>query len=205
MEKQIKIYILIALLILLLTGLSYFYIRPKEINSDYYNINATETDKTEEAAENRMIEEELIEEEIREEEVIENKIIEEENREQPLEEIIEPVENRIEIQNFKSDKDTYGSREKIQFSLLLLSNNDIKEAEIKINGIQPYQYAYINKSKMISLNQGENTIIIEAEAPTCTSGCGGVRPGPYDIVADILINNEIIESEIIIINLTENN
>ena len=111
------------------------------------------------------------------------------------------IENEIEIKEFKTDKENYGSHEKVQFSVKIWSKKDIDEAEIKITGIQPYQRFYIDKAKITSLTAGENIFYIEAETPYCTSGCGGVYPGPYDVYASIFIGGKLIQSAENSINL----
>jgi len=109
--------------------------------------------------------------------------------------------DEIEIKEFKTDKENYGSYEKIQFSVKISSKKDIENVEIKITGIQPYQRPYINKSKITNLAAGENIFYIEAETPYCTSGCGGVYPGPYAVHASIFIDGELIVSAENSINL----
>jgi len=109
--------------------------------------------------------------------------------------------DEIEIKEFKTDKENYGSYEKIQFSVKISSKKDIENVEIKITGIQPYQHPYINKSKITNLTAGENISYIEAETPYCTSGCGGVYPGPYAVYASIFIDGELIISAEKSINL----
>ena len=111
------------------------------------------------------------------------------------------IENEIEIKEFKTDKENYGSHEKVQFSVKIWSKKDIDEAEIKITGIQPYQRFYIDKVKITSLTAGENIFYIEAETPYCTSGCGGVYPGPYGVYASIFIDGKLIQSAENSINL----
>ena len=113
----------------------------------------------------------------------------------------EPGEYEIEIKEFKTDKETYGSYEEIQISLKVFSKNEIKDVEIKIKGIQPGRYAYINEFKVVNLAEGENAVFFEAQMPYCTSGCGGVFPGPYDIYANIFVEEDLIESAITTINL----
>lgn len=110
----------------------------------------------------------------------------------------------IKITEFKTDKTNYISREEIKFSLKVLSQSDLKNAEIKIKGIKPYQYPYINESRIYDLKTGENIIETKASAPNCTSGCGGVYPGPYDIYVEIFINNKLITQSKTTINLSSN-
>ncbi len=208
MEKKIKIYAFIILGVLILTALLYFHFylpisQPKE-NDGIAELKAEEINHEQNVqangkeAEWPSIEEEKLDNSQEEKKKTDDK-------EQDSGETV--IENnwQIEIKEFNSDKDTYGSREKVIFSLLILSDHKIDRAELSISGIRPYQYAYINKLEEINLARGQNMISIEAETPICTSGCGGVGPGPYDITADILVNHEIIASQTIIINLIENN
>jgi len=109
--------------------------------------------------------------------------------------------DEIEIKEFKTDKENYGSYEKIQFSVKISSKKDIENVEIKITGIKPRQRAYVNKTKIVNLIAGENIFYIEAETPYCTSGCGGVYPGPYAVHASIFIDGELIVSAENSINL----
>lgn len=101
----------------------------------------------------------------------------------------------IEITEFETDKNNYKSQETIIVTLNVFSPEDIEQTKIKLTGIRPYNYAYIDSSKRINLKKGDNKIVFEEKAPYCTSGCGGVFPGPYDLEAGIFINQTLITSE----------
>lgn len=212
MEKKIKIYILAIFIVLALTGFIYIRSLPENRKTENYaSLEKQEqnTDLFEQAEfsqeqksadlENIIEEENLTETDEQIEET--GKQVEEPN------EVIEETDRQIEIKigDFLSDKNIYGSREKIYFTLEIWSESNIEKALIKIKGIEPYNYAYINKSKEIILYPGKNTFVVEAEAPSCTSGCGGVSSGAYDIHSEIIINNQTIDRAEITINLTDNN
>lgn len=109
----------------------------------------------------------------------------------------------IEIYDFKTDKDTYGSDENIEISLVVSSQDEFKNAVILISGIKPSQRAYINEVVNLDINPGENPVIVNSQTPFCTKGCGGVYPGPYDIKAEILIDGSLITHSFITINLID--
>ncbi len=105
----------------------------------------------------------------------------------------------IEIVEFKTDKEIYGSYEKITFFIKIFSPENIKNAKIEILGIKPYQYAYINELKILDLLRDENNIEILSQTPYCASGCGGVYPGPYNIELFVFVEEKpITESELTI-------
>jgi hypothetical protein len=115
----------------------------------------------------------------------------------------EVKQGKVEITEFKADKPVYSSHEKIELEINLIAETEVENAEIKITGIKPHQVAYIKEEKIVDLPKGETTISVEAQAPSCTSGCGGVYPGPYDINAEVLIEEVIIDSWTTTIELVE--
>ncbi|MEM5870219.1 MAG: hypothetical protein QXR09_03600, partial [Candidatus Aenigmatarchaeota archaeon] len=62
----------------------------------------------------------------------------------------------IEILNFATDKNTYSSYEDMKISLLIKSSKDLENVTIRVWGIKPRNYAYINDSKIVNLKEGEN-------------------------------------------------
>ncbi len=109
----------------------------------------------------------------------------------------------VKITEFNTDKPTYSSYEEIELKINLLAETEIKNAEIRVAGIQPHQIAYLKEEKIIDLPKGESTILIESQAPSCTSGCGGVYPGPYDITVELLVEDNLIDSRTTTIELVE--
>jgi len=110
---------------------------------------------------------------------------------------------QLEIKDFSTDKKTYGSFEEIKAYLTVVSSGEAEEVLIKLTGIKPRNHAYINSSQTVHLDSGENKIIFSVTTPRCTSGCGGVAAGPYDLNAEIFIKEDMAASSVISINLTD--
>jgi hypothetical protein len=109
----------------------------------------------------------------------------------------------IEILNFSTDKKTYGSYEDMKISVLLRSLKNFENVTINVFGIRPRVYAYINESKIVNLEEGKNEIVFLAKTPYCTSGCGGVYPGPYDLFVKVFVNGEEMTTSTTKINLVQ--
>jgi hypothetical protein len=109
----------------------------------------------------------------------------------------------IEILNFSTDKKTYGSYEDMKISVLLRSPKKFENVTINVFGIRPRVYAYINESKIVDLEEGKNEIVFLAKTPYCTSGCGGVYPGPYDLFVKVFVNGEEMSTSTTKINLVQ--
>ncbi len=107
----------------------------------------------------------------------------------------------IEIAMLTTDKNTYGSHEDMKVSVLIRSSKSFENVTVSLSGIKPYNHAYVKESKIVNLFQGENEIVFYVKTPYCTSGCGGVYPGPYDINAEILINGEQVANSSTKVNL----
>ena len=107
---------------------------------------------------------------------------------------IEPTEPgplEIAITSLSLDKEEYGSKENIVFSLTVNASQEI-ETNLTLKGIKPRTYYYLNKLEKTSLEQGLNELSLNATTPSCTSGCGGVKPGEYEVKAEILVNETIL-------------
>lgn len=101
----------------------------------------------------------------------------------------------VEIVSFSTDKEEYGSSEKVMLSLSVNSSREVKDANVTVKGIKPrYQY-YIDKTRLVDLEKGVNELGINATTPRCTSGCGGVNPGYYKITAEVSVNETIMDSQ----------
>jgi len=109
----------------------------------------------------------------------------------------------IEILSFSTDKDTYSSNEEIRIFVSLKTSKEMENVTVNVWGIKPYNYAYINESKTLNLKRGENEIVFLAKTPYCTSGCGGVRPGPYNLYVEVFANGEEMANTTTKINLIQ--
>jgi hypothetical protein len=116
---------------------------------------------------------------------------------------LETKNQEIEILKFTTDKKTYGSYEEMKISVLLKSPKDVENVAINVFGIMPRVYAYVNESKIVNLKEGENEIVFLTKTPYCTSGCGGVYPGPYDLYAKVFFKGEEVTNSTTTINLVQ--
>ncbi|MEM7821470.1 MAG: hypothetical protein QXX38_01510 [Candidatus Aenigmatarchaeota archaeon] len=87
--------------------------------------------------------------------------------------------------------------------LVLKASKNLENVSIKIWGIKPRNYAYVDLSKTVNLMVGENKIAFTTKTPFCTSGCGGVFPGPYELYAEVFVENEKVSNSSLTINLVK--
>ncbi len=107
----------------------------------------------------------------------------------------------VSIVSFTSDEQVYGSSDKMVFSIVINSSAAVENASISIHGIKPYRRAYVDDTKTAALDFGTNSINFTETAPYCTSGCGGVYPGPYEINAQVFVDDVIVANSSITVNL----
>lgn len=105
-----------------------------------------------------------------------------------------------EIIKFATNKKTYGSYEEMKISVIVRSSKNF-QAKVNVSGIKPHSHAYINDSRLVNLTTGENEITFFEKTPHCTSGCGGVYPGPYDLNVEIFVKETLVADSITTINL----
>lgn len=97
-----------------------------------------------------------------------------------------------------TDKEVYGSYELVRILVVVDSPADVDDASLTVWGIRPGNYAHINRTRPVNLTQGENRFLFGAKTPYCTSGCGGVYPGPYDVVAELTVGLETVSAKTVI-------
>jgi hypothetical protein len=107
----------------------------------------------------------------------------------------------IQITNFTTDKNTYGSNENMSIMVAVASTKAVDGVQIKVFGVKPYNYAYVNLDRKVNLSEGPNEIFFSAETPYCTAGCGGVYPGPYELHAEVFLNESQAANSTITIRL----
>ncbi len=100
-------------------------------------------------------------------------------------------------------KETYYSREQAEVTVKIISPETTTNSVVRVHGIRPFSRNYIEEEKTVDLKKGENTIVFFVTMPFCTSGCGGVYPGPYDLHA-VLENGEELAISKTIIKLKNN-
>lgn len=109
----------------------------------------------------------------------------------------------IQISSFELNKEVYSSYEDVSFKIVIDSSSRVDNAELNIKGIKLRNIYYLHVSEAIDLKKGTNNFLLRATTPRCTSGCGGVNPGDYELVASLVINESVfseIESIITLVS-----
>jgi len=102
-----------------------------------------------------------------------------------------------------SDKNTYSSHEPIVFTITANCSEAIEDAVIRVYGIRPRSAYYLDNFEVFDLEKGINTVTFDETTPNCTSGCGGVYPGPYDVNVSLELNNKLLAEAQTIIELVK--
>jgi len=89
-----------------------------------------------------------------------------------------------------TDKEEYGSQEEVVITVVANASESVKGVTVKVWGITPYSKNYIENEKTVDLEEGENSIEFVEITPYCTAGCGGVYPGPYNLLTSIEWNGK---------------
>lgn len=111
-------------------------------------------------------------------------------------------EINLTILEFSTDKEIYSSFEDMYVRIVIFSESQLNNVSIQLIGIKPRQYAYVNDSKQITLLAGRNEVLFVEKTPYCTSGCGGVYPGPYQIEVRVYHRGKLIANSSKTIHLT---
>jgi hypothetical protein len=80
----------------------------------------------------------------------------------------------------------------MQVNVTVGSPAEKENALVRVNGIKPRGYSYIDLLEAVNLSEGENEFVLTATTPSCTSGCGGVLPGYYGIDVQLLNGSEVL-------------
>ncbi|MEM5790603.1 MAG: hypothetical protein QXP77_00955 [Candidatus Aenigmatarchaeota archaeon] len=100
------------------------------------------------------------------------------------------IENQIEI---FINKESYREGEEIYINVSFFSSGNLKNAEVKLEGIKSRFGNYLSLSKTIDLKKGKNVIEFYYRAPYCNV-CTGVNPGEHEITAQVIYNNATLAS-----------
>jgi len=84
------------------------------------------------------------------------------------------------------DKNIYHSNEQMNITVQIETNKTAENANIKVYGIYASRNR-LNLSKTTNLSEGNNLILFEYKTPSCNT-CSGIRPGMYDITAEVEYN-----------------
>jgi hypothetical protein len=111
---------------------------------------------------------------------------------------VEPLHASISI---TADKNNYSSYQQMNLFVSINASQKIEKASLKVWGIKPRDYAFVQEEKNVSIARGVNEFLFLATTPRCTAGCGGVYPGPYQIFAELYFNESLAANASTTINL----
>ncbi len=111
---------------------------------------------------------------------------------------VSPGNVQVRVVSFNTDKKVYGSRERIEFSVLVDSEHEFS-GWLFVEGVKLRSASYVNVKQKLDLDNGENLVRFHDLTPSCTSGCGGVNPGKYKL--ELELKND--QSELLATSTTE--
>lgn len=97
----------------------------------------------------------------------------------------------FEVVSFVTGRDSYGSSEEADFMIEVYSPEKINST-IMITGVSPYGRPKMKEIEEQELNKGMNSIVIKSKTPSCTTGCGGVKPGNYTMTLKVTAGKKIL-------------
>ncbi|MBD3248905.1 hypothetical protein GF336_02560 [Candidatus Woesearchaeota archaeon] len=103
---------------------------------------------------------------------------------------VELVNPDISSITLSTDKNLYHSDELMNITASIQSNIESENLILRIYGIYSGRNR-LDSSKTINLKKGMNMESIQYKTPRCT-GCAGIRPGTYQINAQLKYNNTLI-------------
>lgn len=93
-----------------------------------------------------------------------------------------------------TDTEVYHSGEFMEARISTACNKNLDSAIVKFYGIRNKIGSWeINEEKIVEINPPGNETVFLVTMPRCY-GCSGIDPGEYDIIAELIYNNEIIAS-----------
>ena len=97
-----------------------------------------------------------------------------------------------EIPAFLTSKEVYSSKEELNITVVINSTLGVDGIEVRLYGIQARGRNWIDRTTAIDLNKGRNTLVFNETTPNCTSGCGGIYPGPYDLNIELWAGGKLL-------------
>lgn len=80
-----------------------------------------------------------------------------------------------------TNKDQYHSKENMQITTKIFSEQEFQGANLKLIGIYASRYR-MDITEKVDITKGENVVISSYKLPNCNT-CSGIREGSYDIRA----------------------
>jgi hypothetical protein len=101
--------------------------------------------------------------------------------------------HRPGIASLETDKGLYHSGEIINITAGINSPINLENVKVRFYGIYSRVYR-LDNTQTVNLSIGKNTASLEYKAPNCF-GCSGIRPGTYQISADLIYGNDVLTTE----------
>jgi len=115
----------------------------------------------------------------------------------------EEIEFNISVKEFELNKEIYSSREDFNARVVVESAAAVKDVEVKVTGVLVSSGAAIYRAVFTDLKKGENEFFLYQKTPNCTTGCGGVYPGKYEVKVQVLREKEVLAEQSREIELVE--
>ena len=94
------------------------------------------------------------------------------------------------ITGLKTDKELYHSGEIIHMTYSIYSKVNLENVKVRFYGINATKYR-LDQIKLVNITIGNNTINFDYVAPKCY-GCAGIKPGMYNISAEVSYSNRTL-------------
>ena len=107
----------------------------------------------------------------------------------------------IDSVSLSLDKDLYHSGEIIHMGATINSEVALENVSIRFYGIEASRYR-LDITEITDLKLGENTVVFDYKAPSCY-GCAGIRPGTYQISADVIYDEEVLSTSTVDIEIRQ--
>lgn len=95
--------------------------------------------------------------------------------------------------------EVFKSSQQMNITVAVNSEESIENAYVKVYGINSNRNR-LNELHNMNLSKGLQFISIVYTTPSCF-GCAGITPGPYNITAELIINDELVDSKTVEIEI----
>jgi len=98
----------------------------------------------------------------------------------------------VNITLFSTNKESYKEREEMKIRLLIYSNTEITNVEVKVEGIKNIRNSnYLSLRKILNLSAGENEVNFSAWMPSCNA-CTGIPLGVHQLNASVWHEGKVL-------------
>ena len=90
----------------------------------------------------------------------------------------------------------------IKLDISIVSNADLYNVEVRGYGIFAGTHNWLNKSTVMDLKNGTNSVNFFYTTPPCNK-CAGIAAGVYTVEADIIYMNKVLAHDIKTVSLIQ--